>query len=185
MSCSSSSDVVDFFLNFEAVKTRERKTEEQADSAIQHEKRLAKCALHFILGSADCSRVRHSPMGRDGLPGPDGTNFLRRVVANGEHEVQGWRAGFGKLLPTLAAQAGGGKARVLKFAKSLRANLPCRMAACAVRREGRTSFEVQDRLGHDGARRVSGAQEQDVVMFLHCRFSALSVAARRTTARVC
>src|ERR1019366_6356711 len=41
------------------------------------------------------------------------------------------------------------------------------MAASTVGRECRSTFKVQDRLGHDGAGGVSRAQEESVVTSLH------------------
>src|SRR5437879_2028880 len=57
-----------------------------------------------------------------------------------------------------------------------------RMAAGAVRSEVWLTFVVQDGFGHDGARGVSGAQKQNVVMFWH-KGSVPSSAAGGSTTR--
>src|ERR1035441_8206500 len=44
------------------------------------------------------------------------------------------------------------------------------MAASAVSGKVRPAFVVQDRLGHDGARRVTRAQEKYVIRSLHRRY---------------
>src|SRR5271156_5400294 len=54
--------------------------------------------------------------------------------------------------------------------------MAARAAPCAVCRERRLAFAIQNRFGYDRARGISGAQKQDVVMVLHsvyrCSLSA-------------
>ena len=41
------------------------------------------------------------------------------------------------------------------------------MTACAIGREATLTLVIQDRFSHDRARRVAGAEEQNVVMIGH------------------
>jgi hypothetical protein len=126
------SDIVDFLLDRKAVKTGKRETQEQADPAFERKERFAETSFHFRLGSVDRGGIGHAPVRRNGLPGPYGTHFVRRVVTHSEHEIESGSARLGKFIPALAAQALGGKMSDLKFAESFGADLACRMAPSAI-----------------------------------------------------
>ena len=77
---------------------------EGRDSVAQVAERLVEGALLVDIRAFDGSRVLDAPMRRHGLPRPDGTDFARRVVANGEHEIHLRRARSGIFVPALGAE---------------------------------------------------------------------------------
>jgi hypothetical protein len=108
-------------------------------------------------------------MRRHRLAWPNGAHFFCSVVAHSKNKIEFRRAWFGKFVPAFAAQIvcrnSGGIEPMQRFSS----NRCRRMAPRAVSNEPRLAFEIQDRLGHDGARRVAGAQKQNVVVILHWR----------------
>src|SRR3546814_2836521 len=64
------------------------------------------------------------------VAGPDGTVFSRRIVADGEDEIHDRRAGLGKLLPALRAQALGRIADACQQPERVRIDRTSGEAAC-------------------------------------------------------
>src|SRR5579872_3971930 len=107
---SLSADVVDFFFDREVVERLERKIQEKADAAVEHEVGIAE-GFFDLLGSArDGGGIGDSPVSGHRLAGPDGADLLRGVVADGEDEVELGRIGARKFFPAFAAEIGSGKA---------------------------------------------------------------------------
>jgi hypothetical protein len=98
-----------------------------------------------------------------GLARPERTHFFGGIVTNSENEIELWGARFRKFVPAFAAQTVNRDSSGLKSLQRFGSDLPRWMAPRAVSREPRLAFEIQDRLGHDRARRISGAQKQNVV----------------------
>src|SRR5262249_42440295 len=105
--------------------------------------------------------------GGHGGGGADGTGLGRRVVADGEGKIERRRAGLGELVPRLRTKA----RRVVPEARQelprVRVYFALRLAARTVGMEFIGAELVQDGLGHDRARRVAGAQEQNVERMGH------------------
>src|SRR6266852_695737 len=98
-------------------------------------------------------------MRRHRLPGPDGTHFLSRAVANGENKIHFWSAGLCELLPALAAQVFGGRVRHFNQLERLGSHHSRRVTSRAVSCENGLAFTVENGFSHDGARGISRAQE--------------------------
>ena len=166
-------DGVEALLDGEGVERSQRQGQQQGDAAIQGGEGLRVGAVDFLRGAANGGGIGHSPMRGDGLAGPDGADFFGRVIADGKDEVEMGRAGLGKLVPGLAAQAfhaetGGGD-----LAQSFGANGSGGMTAGAVGGEGGRSFAVEDRFRQDGAGGVAGAEKQNIVVRHVVSLSAL------------
>lgn len=160
-------DVVEFLLQGKPVNGRMRKTEKQADSPIQQEKRITERPLYFFRSTANGCRIRNTPMRRHRLPGPHRTDLVRGVVTNCENEVKLRGPRCRKLVPTLAPKPRCRNACDFKLVQCFRAYPSRRMASRAVSRELRSALEVHDPFGHDRPRRIARAQKQNVVMRLH------------------
>ena len=97
-------DVVDGFLDGQFIEAGERETEEKADAAVEKQERFAKRTLDAFGWSFNRGGIGNAPMRGHGLAGPDGADFTRGIIANGENKIEFGRAGFRKFVPTLAAQ---------------------------------------------------------------------------------
>jgi hypothetical protein len=101
-------------------------------------------------------------MRRHRLAGPDRTGLLGGGVTHREHEIELRRTGFCELGPALGPKIAHVEVHSAQQVERVGMDLPFRLAS---RREGAemaASFTVEDRLGHDRPRRISGAQEQNV-----------------------
>src|ERR1019366_7608169 len=167
LSLSLPPDAIHFFFQREAIEGRQRKSEKETDSPVENKERVAEGALDFGGVSVNGGGIGNSPVRGHGLSRPQRAGFLGGVVANREDEVQLGSAGSPEFVPALTTQAGCGHASQLKLFQPFGTNRPRGMTSCAVGREHRLSFVVEDRFGHDGTRRVSRAKEQNVVMSFH------------------
>src|SRR5260221_8891337 len=105
----------------------------------------------------------------DWLAGPDRADFVSSVVTNGKDKIHLRRTGFCELVPTLAAESGRGKVYSFKLFQGVRIHGAGRKASCAECAEVGTAPMVEDRLRHDGARRIAGAEKEHVVDIAHKR----------------
>src|SRR5215472_1855973 len=101
------------------------------------------------------------------LSRPDGTDLLRRVIANCKHKIHLRSAGLGEFAPILGPQTVRRKFRNLDLLKCGRMDSTPRMAARTVCREIWEPSLGHDVLGHDGTSGVAGAKKQYVVTVLH------------------
>src|SRR6516164_5712869 len=101
------------------------------------------------------------------LAWPHRTNFARRVVADSEGKIERRRAGLGELVPRLRTKARRVVAEARQELHGVRVYSALRLAARTVGMELTGAELVQDGLGHDRARRVAGAQEQNVERMGH------------------
>jgi hypothetical protein len=147
--------------------------QEEADSAIESDEGVAEGSVD-LFGRALHGGIGNAPMSGHGLARPDRADFTGGVIANGKDKIEFGRAGFGELVPGFAAQGEGGQTGEFQLAKRGGMDGAFGMAACAVGGEGGKTFFVEDGLGHDGACGISGAEEQDVVVFLHQLGDSLS-----------
>ena len=99
-------DVVDGFLDGQFIEADERETEEKADAVVEKQERFAKRTLDAFGWAFYRGGIGNAPVRGHGLAGPDGTDFARGVVANGENKIEFGRAGLRKFIPILAAQTG-------------------------------------------------------------------------------
>src|ERR1700722_7483606 len=161
------SDRIDFLLQREAVESRERQAEEKTDPSIQQKECLAECLLDLLPRSLHRSWIGNAPMRGHRLAGPYRTYFIRGVVTDRENEIEFGSIASGKLVPTLATKTSGWQVSRFELSQCFGTNCSRGMTTRAVSREMRLAFLVHDGLGHDGARRVSSAQKQHVVVCLH------------------
>jgi hypothetical protein len=98
-------DAVDFFLNGELVQAGKRQTQKQTDSPVESDECLSERLFDLLWRTLHRRGIRHSPMSGHRLARPDWTNFLGRVIADGEYKIEFRRAGPGEFIPVLAARA--------------------------------------------------------------------------------
>lgn len=106
-------------------------------------------------------------MGGHGLAGPEGADFLCRVVTDGEDKIHLGCAGDCEFVPVLAAQIDSRQASCFELFESKRIDAAGGKAARAVGGEVGSAFLVQDGFGHDGAGGVAGAEKENVVVIVH------------------
>jgi hypothetical protein len=111
--------------------------------------------------------IGNEPMRRHRLAGPDRAGFLCGVVAEREDEVHFGRTRFCEFVPTFAAQAFSGQMGGFELTQGSGMNESRRVASCTVRGVRGLSFLAEDGFGHDGARGISGAEEEDVITVGH------------------
>ena len=150
-------DLVHFLFHGKLAETCDRQGKQQRDASLQHQKSLSKSSLFLFVRPCNSRRIFHAPMRGDGLPRPNGTNFIRRVVTHGKDEVHFWRVWFSELIPTLAAVTCSSKSHRSQLFQRKRIHRGRRMTTRAIRMKIRPPFVVEDRLRHDGARRISCA----------------------------
>jgi hypothetical protein len=163
------SDAMDFLFDGEFVQARKRQTQKQTDSAIKNHERVSERLFDLLGRARHRRRIRHAPMRRQRLAGPDRANFFGRVIAHRENKIELGRARPREFVPVFAPRASRGQTRNFKLPQRLRTNSPCCMAPRALRGEIRPAFAIHNRLGHDRARRIPGAQKQNVIVPLHRR----------------
>src|SRR5262249_3548302 len=134
---------------------------------MQHPIRILERKRDFGRRALGFGRIGNAPMRRHRLAGPHRTDFARRVVADGEGEIERRRAGLGELVPRLRTKARRVVAEALQELDCVRVYFALRLAARTVGMEFTGAELVQDGLGHDRARRVAGAQEQNVERMGH------------------
>src|SRR4029077_14539276 len=92
-------------LELEAVNRGNGQTGEDPDAVLQCLEGGAKRKPLLRVRPLDRRRIRDAPVGRHGLPGPEGTDFPGGLVAHREDEIKRRGAGDRELIPALAAQA--------------------------------------------------------------------------------
>ena len=141
----------------------ERQAQEELDAPAQDDERGPECLPLLVVGADDRRRVFDSPARGHGLARPRGAALPRRLVADGEDEVQGRRAGGSELIPALAAEAVHRQLRLPERLERERVHLAPRMTPRRVGPELAAAELVHDRLGDDAAGRVARAEEEHVV----------------------
>src|SRR5262249_18735955 len=154
-------------LQAQPIEAADRQGRENADALMQHPVRILERKRDLGRGAFGFGRIGNAPMRRHRLAGPHRTDFARRVVADGEGEIERRRAGLGELIPRLRTKARRVVAEALQELDCVRVYFALRLAARTVGMEFTGAELVQDGLGHDRARRVAGAQEQNVERMGH------------------
>jgi hypothetical protein len=106
-------------------------------------------------------------MRRHGLTRPQRTDLIRCVIADREDEIKRRGIRLRELIPGFAPEVLSAQTGVLDLAEGLWPHRTGRVTSGSVGGEGRQPFPVHDCLGHYRARRISCAEEQDVVTW-HC-----------------
>src|SRR5262249_20953783 len=109
--------------------------------------------------------VWHAPMRRHRLARPDGTDCVRAIVTDSEHEVELRCIGFRELIPRFRAQARDVVMHLAQQIERERIDRAGRLAAGGIGAKFFSPFLIQDALGYDRARRVASAEEQYVQGF--------------------
>ncbi len=99
---------------------------EKRNSAVEDHKCISKRARDLLRRPSYRRRVRHAPMSGYRLPGPHGADFVRGVVAHGEHKIHSRRTGRGEFVPILAAKILHGHVRQLNLRQRLGPDAPRR-----------------------------------------------------------
>ena len=129
---SLASNAVDFFLECKFVDAGQRQRQEQTNPALDHEKGIPIGPLQFVLNSRDCRWIGNSPMRSHGLARPHRANFLRRIVTDGEYEIEPGRVRLRKFVPALTAETFRRYPGGFKLAERFQANRSRGMASGAV-----------------------------------------------------
>ena len=156
-------DAVEFVLNCQGLEAVEREAEEQLDAAFESEEGIAKGTLDLFGGAGRGRRIGDAPVRGDGMAGPDGAGFVRSAIANSNDEVHRRSTRFGEFVPAFAAQACGGQIGGLELLDGVGVDAAGGMAAGAEGAEIGLAAVIQNGFGHDGARGVAGAEEENVV----------------------
>ena len=156
---SVAADACEFAFEGETVEGIERQGEEEADSAVEMDERIAERLVDLFRSAFDCCWIGNTPVSRHGLTGPDGTDFAGGVVTDGEDEIEWGSAGLGEFVPGLAAEAGGWKVRRVEKLECDGMNGAFGVAAGTVGGEIRGAFLIEDGFGEDGAGGIAGAEE--------------------------
>ena len=157
-------DVVDGFLNGQFTEAGERETEEKADAAVEKQERFAKRTLDAFGWAFYRGGIGNAPMRGHGLAGPDGADFTRGVIADGEDKIEFGRAGLRKFIPILAAQTGDRQASEFELPERERMDAASRMASRAVGRKSGSALFVENRLRHDRARGITGTEKEHAIL---------------------
>src|SRR5262249_58022511 len=88
--------------------------------------------------------------------GPHRADFARRVVADGEGKIERRRVWLGELVPRLRTKARRVIAETLQELDGVQVHLALRVTTRTVSTEFAGTQLIQNRLGHDRARRVAG-----------------------------
>jgi len=150
-------------LQAQPIERRQRQIDEYADAVVQHAHGFRKRHALRDIGTFDGGGIRQAPMCRHRLTGPDGAGFVRRVVADGENEVQVRRPSPRKLVPTLRAQRIDSVVLSTQQLEREGMHRSARKAAGAVRAETAVAEPIQHRFGEYAARRIASAQKEHVV----------------------
>src|SRR5262249_32113009 len=102
-------------------------------------------------------------MRRHRLTRPVRADLTRRLVADGEHEMERWCAWLGEFSPVLRPEVGSGIVQPPKQFDGIGVDGPRGVAAGAVCLESPLPEALHDGLGHDAASRVAGADKQNAI----------------------
>src|SRR5262249_18167081 len=149
-------------LQAQPIEAADRQGRENANALMQHPVRILERERDLSRGAFGFGWIGNAPMRRHRLAGPHRTDLARGVVADGEGKIERRRARLGELVPRLRAQARRVVAEARQELDCVRVYTALRLATRAVGTEFTGAELVQDGLGHDRARRVAGAEKQDV-----------------------
>ncbi len=144
------------------VQRRHRQVDEQRDAVLEVAERGDEGTLLVDVAAFDGGRVLDAPVRGDRLARPQRTGFAGGVVADGQHEIHPRCVRPGEHLPALGGQP---VDRIAVARQHLEGEGIDRALRHAAGREGvkaAAAVLAQDGFGHDRARRVSRAEEQDV-----------------------
>src|SRR5262249_4236090 len=141
----------------------ERQVHENADALVEHAHAVVEGKRLLGIVAFRLGGVWHAPMRRHWLARPDGTDFVRGIVTDREHEVELRRIGFRELIPRFRAQARDVVMHLAQQIERERINRAGRLAAGAIGAKFSSPFWIS--LGYDRARRVASAEEQYVQGF--------------------
>ena len=80
------------------------KREEKADTSVENNKSIVKCACNLLGRACRCRGIWNAPVRSHRMSGPEGTDLLCRVVTHREDKVQLRRIWSGEFIPRLAAK---------------------------------------------------------------------------------
>src|SRR5262245_47680607 len=160
-------DLLEPLLQAQPIEAADRQRRENANALMQHSVRILERERDLSRGAFGLGWIGNAPMRRHRLAGPHRTGLARGVVADGEGKIERRRAGLGELVPRLRTKARRVVAEALQELDRVRVHSALRLAARTVGTEFTGAELVHDGLGHDRARRVAGAQKQDVERMGH------------------
>ena len=106
--------------------------------------------------------IGKAPMRGDRLARPDRAHLAGGVVADGDDEIHLRRIARREVVPALAQQVFGRQVDAAQQVERQRVDVALRMAAGAVAAELALAPVVEKHFRHDAARRIAGAEEQDI-----------------------
>src|ERR1035437_1167928 len=90
---------IDLFLKSEGVDGSERQAEKETDAPVESLKGLTERPVDLLRSSSHRSGIRNTPVRCHRLARPEGTHFVRGVVADREYKAEVRRVRFGELVP--------------------------------------------------------------------------------------
>ena len=144
------------------VEARDRKRGESGDAVLQVAERGDEGGQPLNVGALGGRRVLDAPVRRHRLPGPDRADLAGGVVADGEHEIERAARRRGRTRPRASSAGLRSDSRVLEHLQRQRVDGALRVASGGERPEAAHAVPVEDAFGDHRARRVAGAEEEDV-----------------------
>ncbi len=140
--------------------------QEDPDAMFERAEGVAERQHSLRLAAFDRGRILDAPMRRHRLARPDRAGLAGGLVADRDDEVELDAARRGEFVPALAARAIRGNLHLREQFERQRIDPPGREASGTVAAESPPAPVIDERLRQDAARRIAGAQEQDVVSVL-------------------
>src|SRR5258708_39449734 len=170
------SDRAHFTLDRVAVKHMQRQIHELAYAVHDLPVDLAEYLAFFVVAAFESSRIFKAPMRRHRFARPDRADFARCLIADRDNEIHVRSVERRELIPALAAQFRRVIAERFASLGRERINGAGRMAAGTVRAESAFPQNVEQRFGHDAARAVARAKNEDRIGFVaHARLRRVTM----------
>ena len=136
--------------------------------AFEGAKREVECALLFLRRAFHRRRIFDAPVCRHRLAGPHRTDFLGRMVTDRKHEVEVRRTWRREFVPALGPKTLNRQMVLYQSRDSQRMHRTTWVTAAAECMEPPLAVMTQQHLRHNAARRVAGAEKQDVECAFRC-----------------
>ena len=160
--CLGLADGLQLLLQSELVERADRQADENRDAVVEHPERVGEGEPDFSLVAGGGCGIGNAPMRGHRLARPHRAGLGRRVVANREHEIELRRVRPGELAPVLGAKAADVEIELAQEIDRIGVNSALRLAAGREGAKFSPPLPIQDGFGHDRARRIAGAEKEDV-----------------------
>src|SRR5271168_3650132 len=155
----AAADFIDFPFDRQPIERFEPQAGEQLDAGFERVKRDAEGSVLLGFRAFASRRIRHAPMRRHRVTGPDRADLAGGLVADGKDEVHLRGARLGEFVPTLTAQPARIEMSLFKKVERQGVNGAPGKAAGSIPLEPSSPPMREQNLGHDASRRVSRAEK--------------------------